>query len=199
MKNCWGLCPFTSEVLRGKQSACWDFWKISESSWKYSCYVTSVSSWLQTWSKEGGKEEHFFGYWKGFTPLLWREKYVMLGNYWNNKFYKQALICDLHVQGAKAVILQEDLQKLLAASAGSWACAMNSCVWHLLDFYSRFQHLEGHLPPLVASQRNALGTNDYLLFTHAGTDDHCGKAFINHLYGLGVNSRWQNRLWRQML
>lgn len=43
----------------------------------------------------------------------------MLGNYCNSSFHKQALIFDLHVQGAKAVILQEDLQKLLAASAGS--------------------------------------------------------------------------------
>lgn len=61
----------------------------------------------------------------------------MLGTYCNSRFHKQAVICDLHVQGAKVVILQEDPQKLLAASAGSWAWAVESCVWHLLHFFSQ--------------------------------------------------------------
>lgn len=70
---------------------------------------------------------------------------------------------------------------------------MDSCVWHLLDFSLGYQHLEGNLPPVAASQRDALGTKDCLLLTHAGTEDHCGKAHINHLFGQGMNSGCQNR------
>lgn len=142
-----------------------NFWKLMEIFMLCDqCFL--VGSRLEA-KREGGKKEQLFGHWKGFTPPLWREKYVVLGNYWNSRFHNQAPTCDLHAQAPKAVILQ-DLQKLLAASAGSWPCAVDSCVWNILDFYTQFQLLEGHLPPLVASLRDALGTNDHLLLTHTG-------------------------------
>lgn len=53
----------------------------------------------------------------------------MLGNYQNSTFHKEALICDLDAQGAKLVILQEDLQKPLVTSATSQTWVLDSCVW----------------------------------------------------------------------